>query len=250
MDVAIKICLVVYVSSLSAGFAQQRSQENTLHNLQPVTEQPKDSASHPVAGKLLFELTGGPTTCFFTRGYVEDQVMFHRYTLGLAASYPVSRLLDVEVKALWEAKGYMVEYFGVDYGLSSGLFYKQGVYLDYLTLALTADYYVDCDRRLYVGGGASLGWLVRQWNFTDEYDRDGNHVVSYDAEAFAFRSIEAGLVANVGYRRQVWRKIHANIQVLGNFGVTDVMKKFDPDPYPRPFSNANIALLIGIGFGR
>jgi hypothetical protein len=122
--------------------------------------------------------------------------------------------------------------------------------LDYLTLALTANYYVDCDRRLYVGGGASLGWLTSQWTFTDRYDEAGSHVDAYRAKAYAYTKFEAGLIANIGYRRQLWKKTLINIQVLGNFGITDVTRKFNPDPYPDPSSNANLALLVGIGVHR
>jgi hypothetical protein len=248
---AIWLLGIVVMSVIPTILAQQRQFENTLHNASPAieSETPKGIAPKAFADKFRFEIVGGPSMCFFTRGELPDQVPFYRYTLALATSYPLSKSLDVEAKILWEPKGALREYWGSDYGLEH-LLYKQGFKLDYLTLALTVDYYVDCDRRLYVGGGASLGWLTRQWNFTDRYDTEGNHVDAYKAKEYTFRKFEAGLVANIGYRRPVWKKTLINIQLIGNFGITDVLKKFTPDPYPYPYSNANLALLLGIGVGR
>ena len=148
-----------------------------------------------------------------------------------------------------EPKGSLTKYRSANYS-PEDLMYKQGVKLDYLTLALTINYYIDCEHRLYIGAGAGVGMLTRQWNFTYMYDNDGKKVSSYAVEEYAYRKFEMGLIANVGYRRHVWKNMLVNVQAFGNFGITDVTKKFDPDPYPTASNNTNVAFLIGIGFGR
>jgi hypothetical protein len=205
-----------------------------------------DSIARRNSPKMLFELVAGPnvSTTWRDKNY-ETQIPYWRYALGLGFNYSMGKRFDLGSKLLWEAKGNRWENFPVPIGAYPD-YSIQGFRLNYLTLSVSAHYFLDRKHRIYAGFGLSGAWLAQDKNYSYFYDTDGMLVDYYESGNEIFVRYEAGLVATAGYRLRLPNNLFLNVQIFGNLGVTDIEIDFEPiNTYP--MSNANISLLIGIG---
>lgn len=195
---------------------------------------------------LVNELMAGPGIAMFY-GVDDGKIPYWRYTLAIGSSLRVSKDLDVDAKLLWEAKGFKTEWWGVNNQLQQRVRYIQGQETNYLTLAIGLSYFVDCDRRLFINGGFGMSRLIGKWSYTYEYNEEGSVLSRYRGDAQnSFKNYDLGLTCSIGYRRFVVGHMLFTTQLFGNLGLIHVYR--DRQHYLGPVRNANLALMIGVGF--
>lgn len=237
---SIIVILILVSASLNYAIAQVNA-NTSLHKADATIK--SDTVKAKLDNKLIFEFSGGPSLGMTYGTTLPGKFPLLRYTVALGGSYLLSKNFGVDGKLLWEAKGSVQEYWGTD---NDGMRAKvhQGYDQDYLTLALSAFYYIDCHRRLFVAGGLSASQLIDSKAFTYYYSENDELVDSYRADAAtSFKKFDFGALAIVGYRRKIAKKVLITAQVLGNLGMIHVYS----EPHEKPVRNANLALLLGIG---
>jgi hypothetical protein len=206
-----------------------------------------DSIARSDSPKMLFEIAAGPGVCTTWRDqYYQDQIPFWRYAIGLGVNRSIGPRLEIGTKLLWEAKGSRMQHvYPLYFPQQSD--YVQGTRMNYITLAVMVQCFMDRKHRTYGGLGVSGGWLTHDENYTYFYDINGKLTDYYQSGIYdTFVNFEAGLIATAGYRLRLAGSLFLNFQVIGNLGVTDIEVDFEPlNTYP--LSNANLMLLIGIG---
>jgi hypothetical protein len=199
--------------------------------------------------KMMFSIGGGPAvSTFYREKYLDHQVPFFRYGLGVNFIRSIGKRFAFGSSLLWEAKGSKSDYPPLKYSTDplGDTRYVQGWRLNYLTLALTGQYFFDSKHRFYGGLGVSLGYLVKNEGFTYNYDTNGDFTYQLRSAGKDIRDFEAGLIATIGYNHRVGKKVFLCSQLIGNLGVTDL--DYDlrwTNTYPK--SNASAMLMIAVG---
>ena len=185
---------------------------------------------------------------FYREKYLDHQVPFFRYGLGVSFMHSIRKKIAINSSLLWEAKGSKSDYPPLKYSPDpmGDTRYVQGWRLNYLTLALTGQYFFDSKHRFYGGLGVSLGYLVKNEGFTYNYDTNGDFTYQLRSVGKDIRDFEAGLIATAGYNHRLGKKLFLCSQLIGNLGVTNL--DYDlPSTNRYPKSNASVMLMIGIG---
>jgi hypothetical protein len=174
--------------------------------------------------------------------------MFFRYSLGVNFIRSIRGRFAFGSSLLWEAKGSKSDYPPRKYSSDplGNTRYVQGWRLNYLTLALTGQYFFDSKHRFYGGLGMSVGYLVKNQGYTYNYDINGDFTYEFRSAGNDIRDFEAGFIAAIGYNHRVGKKVFLCSQLIGNLGVTNL--DYDlPSTNRYPNSNASVMLMIGIG---
>lgn len=203
--------------------------------------------------------------------YVENKRLTKlSYSVGIGVYHPVTDRLNINLRLLWEQKGYKSE-------LNSSLFNNSRAFAEsdytynYFTIPITAKLFLDKRKRF----GVSLGGYVSQLNsvsatekFYNTLDNTrtsssfiGRTLVAFDANGGintasfipglqGFAAYDYGVIVGFNYQFKLGEKHGLVIQLIDNFGLANVNKMnftLIPSPDER---NHTILLMLGYVYQR
>lgn len=186
------------------------------------------------------------------------------YSIGLGVYHPVNDRIDINIRLLWEQKGYRSE---LNTTLSTAREFRESDYsYDYFTIPIIAKVYIDKKRRFAV----SLGGYISQLNsvsatekFYNTFDNTratasffGRTLVAFDGNggintaAFipglqGFAEYDYGATLGLSYNLKLSEQSGLLFQLVDNFGFANVNKKnftLIASPEER---NHNVSLFVG-----
>ncbi len=111
---------------------------------------------------------------------------------------------------------------------------------------MTLNYNFSKRHKFYGGVGMSLSYLLKQETYTKQFDiSSGNQISYYKSKTDAYRDVDAGCVAVMGFNQKLGPKTFFTIQLLGNIGIIDIVRP-EISHYYDTVRNYSVALLVGI----
>ena len=194
------------------------------------------------------ELIGGPSlSSYWGKNRPKEQVAYWTYFFGGGAAHSFNHRLEINAKFLFERKGNKMDYVTTLYdenNVATTYRFIQGTELDYLTCLLNLKYYIDQKERFYGGVGGFLSSLQKSMTYTEAQVLQGGGTSYYYSQDGSYNDFDFGISAITGYRIQFRPKLFLNLQLIGNLGLSDIVKSEIPTEGPTKCFN----LSLGVGF--
>lgn len=208
---------------------------------------------------------------FANGNYVENKRLTKLgYSAGLGIYHQINNRIDLNLRILWEQKGYNSE-LSTPLGSNSRAFAESNYTYKYFTVPVTAKLFMDKKKRLSI----SLGGYVSRLNsmsatekFYNTLDNTrtsstfiGRTLVAFDADGGinsasfipglqGFAEYDYGTTVALNYELKLAEKHTLIIQMIDNFGLTNVNKpNFTSIPSPNE-RNHVISVIVGYLYQR
>lgn len=208
---------------------------------------------------------------FANGNYVENTRLTKiGYSIGIGAYHPVNDRIDINVRVLWEQKGYRSE-LNTTLGSKSRAFAESDYTYNYFTIPVTAKLFIDKKRRFAISFGGYLSQLnsvaatEKFYNTLDNsrtvssfigrtlvgFDADGGiNTASFIPGLQGFQELDYGLVFGFGYNLKINGYSSIVFQLVSNFGISNINKP-NFTTIPSPVEKNHIAsLTIGYAYQR
>ncbi len=164
---------------------------------------------------------------------------------GLGLSHELSFRFGVDIKFLYEEKGYRFKVYQQNYDYNPPATQKSvsDLTLRYATCSISPRYAIDKRRRFYVSAGPYIGYLIDESHWNEIYI-DGKLISKTGARGYkssSYETLDFGIVSSLGYNLSIKSFLTRTIQLNYNLGLIDVSK-----PPTGPMWNNTYSLLIGI----
>lgn len=173
------------------------------------------------------EVIAGPGFSNLGRGKnaPTDQVFNFVFSFGLGISHSLSKRFDLNAKIIFEQKGNKMDYISTFYDVNGPTTSRfiQGNSISYVTGLMIPRCYLDTQRKLYMGLGGYLSFLLKSSTYTKEYSLQGDLISYYEAETNEFINYDLGLSFNLGYQVPIKNKMLLNLQLLHNSGLINIV---------------------------
>ena len=208
---------------------------------------------------------------FANGNYVENKRLSKiGFSVGIGVYHPVNDKIDINVRLLWEQKGYKSE-LNTTLGSNSREFRESEYTYNYFTLPITAKLFIDKKRRFAISLGGyisqinSVSTTEKFYNTLDNMQSEssfiGRTIVSFDVNGGinsasfipglqGFAEYDYGLVYGVSYEFKFGERNGLLIQLVDNFGFANVNKPnftIIPSPFER---NHIVSLMVGYMYKR
>jgi hypothetical protein len=192
------------------------------------------------------------------------------YSIGLGAYHPVNKWIDINVRVLWEQKGYRSE-LNTTLGSKSREFRESDYTYNYFTIPVAAKLFIDKKRRFAISLGGYLSQLnsvaatEKFYNTLDNtrtassfigrtlvgFDADGGiNTASFIPGLQGFEELDYGVVFGLSYDLKIKGNSSIVFQLLDNYGLANINKpNFTSIPSPDE-KNHTVSLMIGYVYQR
>lgn len=191
------------------------------------------------------------------------------FSVGLGVYHPINDKIDINVRLLWEQKGYRSE---LNTTLSTGREFRESDYsYHYFTVPVAAKLFIDKKKRFAISLGGYLSQISSVWTTEKFYNTldntrtsssfTGRTLVAFDVNGGintasfipglqGFAEYDYGATLGFSYNLRLAEKHLLAIQVIDNFGLTNVNKmNFTAIPSPDE-RNHTVSLMVAYVYQR